>query len=534
MSDFDVIVVGGGAGGGVAAWSFARRGKSVLLLERGHSYPMGWTGRDLLRNHRYSAYGHNTGPELAGNPRVFVNRDGIPKVVSPHQGGYQNNAMALGGGTRVYGAQAWRFHPFDFEMATRYGVPEGSSLADWPLSYQDLEPYYERIEHELGVSGGTPASNMPDRKPYPMAALPMHLRGRRLQEAARSNGWAHQQVPLLINTEPRHGRGACIRCEFCVGFGCPTEAKAGTHNTVIPLVAAQPGCRVRTETRVTGLITNGAGRVTGVRTQNGEEILADAIVLSAGAIETARLLLLSRTAREPNGIGNGRDLVGRNLQGHHYPGAQAIFAEPITDTAGPGPAIAITEFNHGNPGIVGGGMMADDFVILPNAFARDRRKPGLPAYGLAFKEWVRHGYRHSCHISGPVQDIPNPESRVTLDPSTVDDLGLPVARLSGTCHPETVRTQLFMREKAAKWLSDTGAQDVWTFPVALGMSAGQHQAGTCRMGADPSVGVVDPTGKVFGHENLLICDGSVHVTNGGFNPVLTIMATALRNAEMFE
>ena len=536
MIDFDVIVIGSGAGGGVAAWKFAERGKRVLVLERGKMYPPGWTGRDHLRNHRFSRYGHNTGPELEGNPRVFVSPDGAEGVFRPNDGAYQNNAMAVGGGTRVYGAQAWRFHPLDFRMATTYGVPQGSSLADWPFDYKELSPYYELIEWELGVSGDGPSSNMPPRREYPMESLPATYRTRPLQAAADRLGWAHQRIPMLINSRKFGGRGACIGGQTCVGFGCPSEAKAGTQNTVLPKALAKPGCELWTEARVTRLLTDNAGNVIGVVVVCGGqtlEVRADVTVVAAGSIETPRLLLHSRTSREPNGIGNNGDWVGRNLQGHFYPGAFAVFDDLVSDLVGPGPTIAITQFNHGNPGIVGGGMLGDDFIPLPVWFAREARPPDVPGYGPEFKAWVRHNYRRSFHIFGPTQDIPNPESRVTLDPNVLDSLGVPAARLSGTTHPETVRTALFMRDKAAEWLRETGAREVWTKSIGLGMSAGQHQAGTCRMAADPSAGVVDAQGRVFGHENLLICDGSVHVTNGGFNPVLTIMATALRSASLF-
>jgi len=536
MSDYDVIVIGSGAGGGVAAWSFAERGKRVLILERGRIYPPGWTGRDLLRNHRFSRYGHNTGPELTGNSRVVLSPNGQETLANPNDGDYQNNAMAVGGGTRVYGAQAWRFHPLDFRMASTYGVPNGSSLADWPIGYEDLEPYYEAIEWEFGVSGDKPAANMPPRRDYPMESLPETYRTGALRAAAERLGWACQRPPMLINSRPYGGRKACAQGQTCVGFGCSTEAKAGTHNTVLPKVIAKPGCDLWPETRVTRILTDGGERVTGVailREGRAEEVRAEVIVLAAGAIESARLLLLSTTSREPNGIGNNTDWVGRNLQGHYYAGAVAIFEDLVADLIGPGPTMATLQFNHGNPGVVGGGMLCDDFIPLPAWFMREAPPPDVPRYGATFKAWVRENYRRCFHIFGPTQDIPSPASRVSLDASVVDGLGLPVARLSGTTHPETVRTALFMRERAAEWLRETGARQVWTKPVGLGMSAGQHQAGTCRMAESPEFGVVDPNGRVFGHENLLICDGSVHVTNGGFNPVLTIMATSLRSASLF-
>lgn len=535
MSDFDVVVVGSGAGGGVAAWVFAERGKRVLVIDRGRDYPPGWTGRDLLRNHRYSRYGHNTGPEIEGNPRVFVSRDGAESVVQPHEGGYQNNAMAVGGGTRVYGAQAWRFHPLDFRMATTYGVPAGSSLADWPFDSTELDPYYEEIEWEMGISGGPPAANMPARRDYPMEALPATYRTGRLSAVAERLGWAHQRVPLLINSRKYGGRGACIGGQTCVGFGCPTEAKAGTQNTVLPKALAHAGCELWIETRVTRLVTDNAGRVTGVevvRDGKTEMVRADVVVLAAGAIETPRLLLLSATEREPQGIGNNHDQVGRHLQGHFYPGALGVFDDLVADMVGPGPTVAVTQFNHGNPGVVGGGMLADDFIQLPAHFVRDL-PPQVPRYGAGFKAWVRDNYRRSFHIFGPTQDIPNPDSRVSLADSVTDSLGLRVARLSGTTHPETVRTALYMRDIAVRWLREAGAKEVYEKPVGLGMSAGQHQAGTCRMAARPEDGVVDHQGRVWGHDNLLVCDASVHVTNGGFNPVLTVLATALRSARLF-
>ena len=149
MKHYDVIVVGSGAAGGIVACDLAEAGKHVLLLERGRELSFADVGRDHLRNQRLAIYGHNAGPDLNGNPRVFVDPEGRSRIVRPHELDYHNNAACVGGGTRVYGAQAWRFHPDDFRMATRYGIPRGSSLADWPITYETLEPYYERAEWEL-------------------------------------------------------------------------------------------------------------------------------------------------------------------------------------------------------------------------------------------------------------------------------------------------------------------------------------------------------------------------------------------------
>ncbi len=152
---YDAVIVGAGAAGGIVAGVLAEAGKSVLLLERGPKRTFSSVGRDHLRSQRHSPYGHNSGPDdLNGNPRVSVDPLGTTaRIVRPHEGGYDNNATGLGGGTVVYGAQCWRFMPQDFRMASIYGVPDGSSLMDWPITYDDLAPHYERAEWEIGVAG---------------------------------------------------------------------------------------------------------------------------------------------------------------------------------------------------------------------------------------------------------------------------------------------------------------------------------------------------------------------------------------------
>lgn len=530
---YDVIIIGAGAGGGVAAGVLALAGKRVLLIERGRQLSFDEIGRDHLRNQRLSQYGHNAGPDIDGNPRTL--EDG--RVVRPHEPGYQNNAAAVGSGTRVYGAQAWRFMPQDFRMASLYGVPAGSSLADWPISYDDLAPYYERAEWEIGVCGDHQAmTHLPAyNKPYPMPPLPPGTKAQAHQRGLAALGWQSLPVPLLINSIPYHDRPACIRCQHCVGFACPVDAKNGTQVTMIARALSSGSCTLATGAMVERLTTDAGGRVTGIAyfDANGEraEAQAEVVVVSAGAVETARLLLNSATPQEPNGIGNNSDQVGRHLQGHYYPRAVALFEQSVQDWLGPGPSTATCQFNHGNDGIVGGGMLADEFIVLPIIFWKRLLPPDLPRWGAANKQFMRDNYRRVTDISGPVQEIPSPDGRVTIDPKVKDRYGIPVAHLSGTTHPETVRAAQFMLERAQEWQQAAGAVRVWTNTPGLHLSGGQHQAGTARMGDDPAASVVDRWCKVHGHDNLYIADGSVHVTNGGFNPVLTIMALAWRTAE---
>lgn len=538
--EYDIIIVGAGVGGGIVAGKLAEAGKRVLLIERGRKFEkLADVPHDHLRNHRLSLYGNNTDPTLDGVPRVWIDQQGVRRVRRPHEPGYHNNAMTVGGGSLVYGMQAWRFLPDDFRMASRYGVPEGSSLADWPITYDDLAPYYEQAEWEIGVAGDASGHKEKGerRRPYPLPPVrdnPMRLV---LQKGAEKLGLHCGPVPLAVNTVPRDGRAACIECGECVGFSCPTNAKAGSFNTLLPRALATGRCTLVTEAQAEKVQTDSTGRVTGVSyftVEDGEirrhEARAKVVVLSAGAVESARLLLLSANAREPHGLGNNSDQVGRHLQGHDYPSAYGIFPDPIA-VYGPGPSISTCDFAHGNEGIIGGSMLANEFEVLPIIYWRGQLPPGTPRWGLENKRFVRQNYSRTQVVTGPVQEIPSPDGRLTLDREIKDRFGLPVPRFSGTQHPETVRTSEFMRHKSEEWLRASGAQHVWSYPPHSSLNGGQHQAGTCRMGHDPQTSVTDPLARVHGHDNLYIADASLHVTNGGFNPVLTVMALAFRVAE---
>ncbi len=536
---YDVIVVGAGAGGGIVACVLAEAGKRVLLLERGDDYHYEISGkRDHLRNHRLSQYGHNTGPDIDGNPRVFVAASGNRQILKPHERGYHSNAAGAGSATVVYGGQAWRFHPDDFRMASRYGVPTDSSLVDWPISYDELAPFYARAEKEIGVAGsdgwhpGTSSVN------YPMPPGPGYAAHDVLAQGARKLGMTTFAPPLLINTVSRQGRAACIQCGSCVGFACPSDAKNGTQNTVIPRALATGRCTLLLKATAERIETDASGKVIGVSYRRGldgealrHSVQSRCVVLAGGAIETARLLLLSACDKHANGLGNNHDQVGRNLQGHVYSTAFGLFDDYVYDPRGPGVTIASCDFNHGNPGIIGGGMLADDFIMLPVIFWRDALPPDVPRWGSCAKSFMRDNYRRVMAVRGPVQEIPTEQARVCLDSEVKDRFGLAVAKMSGTTHAETIKSATYMLGKAASWLNAAGARRIWSEPPKSRLSGGQHQAGTCRMGKDPRKSVTDSHGRVWGFDNLFVADASLHSTNGGFNPVLTVMALAFRTAE---
>jgi len=532
MKRVNVVIVGAGAAGGIVAKELSTAGLSVVLLERGKWYTPNDCRKDDLRNQRTTVLGNAFGPEDEGNPRVLVDAEGVPHIMLPSEGGYQNNAACVGGGTLSYGAMAWRFLPQDFRMRSIYGAPAGSSLEDWPISYDDLEPYYEKAEYEIGISGddsGTPFHG-PRRRPLPMPPLPPNREFQILEPAAKRLGLHPFPIPMARNSVPYNGRGPCMRCRWCVGFACEVDAKNGSQNTVIPVALATGNCELRTECIAREILTDDRGRARGVAyyDANGrlQEQLSDIVVVSACAIESARLLLNSKSRLFPDGLGNRRDQVGRNLQGHHYTGAIGFFDFDTYDDVGPGASIAISDYNHGTPGLCGGGMLANEFIRLPIQMV-DRMPAGTPQWGLPHKQAMRSFYKRNIVVMGPTQPIPTADARVTLDPTVRDKWGMLVARISGNVHAQTYEIGLVQAQRAEAWLKEAGAAST---VISAGKSttvyAGQHQAGTCRMGDDPQGSVVNRNCQLHDVDNVFVIDSSVHVTNGGFNPALTIMAVA--------
>jgi choline dehydrogenase-like flavoprotein len=530
LKHVNAVIVGAGAGGGVVAKELSEAGFSVALLERG-----GWPRfedhdhDELICQLWYTPVAAAFGPDDKRNFRLVAGPNGTWTRALPSEPSFGNIAACIGSGTASYGAMAWRFMEEDFRMKSVYGSLEGSTLEDWPVTYQDLEHGYERAEWEIGVAGerGSNPFSPPQARAYPMPPYDYNLEGHMLAAAARRLDWHPFPIPMLRNSIPYGGRPACIHCRYCCGFACEVNAKCGTHNTVIPQAIATGNCDVRTHCVVSEIIVDDRARARGVRyfdaNDRSREQSADVVVAAGGAIETARLLLNSRSRLFPEGAGNRHGWVGTNLQGHAYTGAWGLFEEETYDDVGAGACIAICDFNHGNAGLKGGGLLANDFIRLPYFFSRVR-PPGSVGWGKAHKDFQRDFFKRSIAIKGPVQEMPVFEARVTVDPAVKDYWGIPVARLSGNRHPHDIEICRFLASKADLWLKEAGAVQTWMEVPGLGLSGGQHQAGTCRMGDDPRTSVTNKYGQVHDIDNLFVADGSLAVTNGGFNPVLTFMA----------
>jgi choline dehydrogenase-like flavoprotein len=526
----NAVVVGSGAGGGVVAKELSTAGLSVVLLERG-----GWISYDdhtddELISQPIAPLGLSCGPDVTQYRRVIVYPDGSSRIVLPNEPDYNNIAACVGSGTVTYAALAWRYMQEDFRMKSTYGYVPGSTIEDWPISYDDLEPCYEKAEWEIGVSGDDSQNPFapPRKKTQPMPPFSHNRAARLLDAAARRLGFHPFHMPFLRNSIPYGGRPACIRMRNCNGYPCPVNAKCGTQNTVIPVALASGNCELRTHSVVNEIMLNEQGKITGVSyfdKNNRKKIQsADIVVISASAIETARLLLNSKSKFFPSGIGNENGWVGKNLQGHAYPKAFGLFHDEVYDDLGPGSSVAICDFNHHNPGIVGGGYLGNSFFNRPYAFT-DLRPPGAKLWGKEHKEFQRLNYKKLIKVHGPYQEIPRFDQRVEVDPVVKDFWGTPVARLI----PSTIDTDTegcnFIASKAEQWLIEAGAYFTWKSPgTGKEVGAQSHQAGTCRMGNDPKTSVTDKYGRIHPTSNLFVADASLHVTNGGFNPSLTIMA----------
>jgi len=363
-----------------------------------------------------------------------------------------------------------------------------------------------------------------------MPPLPFNTEASMLASAARRIGWHPFPIPMAINSVPYQGRPACIACPHCVGFACEVDAKNSTAVTAIPRALATKQCELRTGCQASRILTSDRGNATGVEYYQAENLVEQpcrAVVVSCSATESPRLLFNSATKLYPRGLGNNHDWVGRNLQGHAYSGGSGLFEKDVFDGLGPAARVACCDFNHALPGgLKGGALIANEFIRLPYLYSRFGLAPGVPAWGLEHKRYVRRHYKSTVALMGPVQEMPVFGCRVEIAPDLKDSWGIPTVRISGQRHPQDRAVGEFIAAKCEEWLKEAGATTTWQIIAGRGVSGGQHQAGTCRMGNDPKTSVVDKYCRIHDLDNVYVVDGSVHVNNGGFNPSLTIQAIA--------
>ncbi len=532
----DVVVVGSGAGGGVVAKELAEAGLSVVVFERGKMY----TTADFDHSEMESQYSMPPayGPAVYPNPRTFRYTDQeTARLVYPGiDGVYGKTAAAVGGATLAYGAAAWRFKREDFRMKSTYGAFPGASVEDWPISYDDLEPYYEKAEYEIGVSGlaGADPFAEPRKKPFPVPPLPINDQGKIIRDAGLRLGWHPFPPPFAILTRPYHNRSACVQCRWCLAHACEVGAKSGTQVSMLPLATATGRCELRSSCFVTKILSDARGRPYGVEyfdsEKQGHEQHADLIVVSCSASESARLLLNSANKFHPRGLGNSSGQVGRNINDHTSADVFGIFEREIPHDKGPGPSIAFNDWNHPRTReIPGGGYIYNYYCTLPIEFA-STRPPGEATWGRAHKEFQKKYFYRYIHLGSNCQAMPQERNCVDLDPKVRDAWGVPVARITHSYAKIDYQIADFVMGKQEQLLKEAGAIKVWRGGNPRG-GVDDHQNGTCRMGSDAKTSVVSSYCQSHDIDNLFVIDGSVFVTEAGYNPSLTIQAVAFRSAD---
>jgi choline dehydrogenase-like flavoprotein len=527
----DFVVVGSGAAGGVVARELAQAGLDVVVLEQGPRF----TAADFRHDEFDYWYNNALTNNPAANPQSF--RKTAAQAAEPvKEVPALIYARMVGGSSNHFTANFWRFHEVDFRERSLLGPIAGTSFADWPIDYAELEPYYTKVEWEVGVSGLAGASpfDPPRSKPYPMPPLPVKSSGVLLERGARKLGLHPFPAPMAIASVPYRGRPACAHCGFCIGFGCEMRAKSSTLYTVIPEAEATGRCEVRSESYVSRVEVDGRDRVTGVsyfdRDRREHFQKARAVVVCANGAETPRLLLMSANARHPDGLANSSGLVGRNLMFNTYAEVGALFEHPLNEYKSVQVTRIVHDFYDTDPkrGFYGGGGLDGRIGPAPIGWSLFSTPPDR-AWGPEFKKLLEAMPR-AMVVATHGTSLPLESNRVDLDPALKDAWGLPAIRVTYKDHPDDLANSRFLQDRAAEIMAAAGALETWKMPV-VESTIGVHLLGTCRMGDDPRTSVVDRHHRAHDVPNLFICDGSSFVTGGRGQPTMTIQALAFRAGE---
>jgi choline dehydrogenase-like flavoprotein len=544
LDHFDAIVIGSGAGGGPVAYVLATNGMKVLVLEAGPCH------LDYLDEPSRQPVPRFSNDELKIEIRSFIE---MHESVEPRTwrtseadgdrmltGNVQNLPKTVGGGCLHADLKMPRFEPTDFQLGTLLaGSFPGTSFADWPVQYDELEPFYAWGERLLGVQGkqGTNPFEGPRSSDYPIPPGPVMYGSTVVGRGLDQLGYTMFPYPTAVNSVPYDERPACVNCGFCSGYPCPSNAKGSTAVTMLRKALLSGNCQLRAETRVVKLVANATGtaidHVEALDPAGGPvQFSADRYVLAASPIEDARLLLLS------GGLGNSSGMVGRNLMFHYQTIALGIFDERVHGYRGRTVAHGFADF-RGKPNdpdhplggiteISGGGFPIGEAAFYARIINQLR---GGRWDGPLFKSLMRQspGRDRVMPLVIQAEDAPQTSNIVDLDPGVVDLDGLPVARCTYKNHAFEVDAGTFYEPKLLDILQAAGARYAAIAPRDA-IPSSQHIMGTLRSGTNAATSVTDPNGKFWDLGNLYASDGSIFPTSSGYNPTMTIVAMALRVA----
>ena len=529
-SDVDFVIIGAGAAGGVVAKELSTAGFRALVLEQGPYLQEKDFTHDELKVVLQGALTN----DHKRQPNTFRKTEQEKARLQPAIG----YGRMVGGGTVHFTANYWRFHEIDFIERSKLGKISGTSFDDWPITYADLEPYYTKVEWDIGVSGLAGANPYdPWRsKPYPVPPLPIKSSGALLEIGARTLGWHAAPAPMAILSSPHNGRAGCVHCGFCEFYGCEVGAKSSSLVSVIRLAEKTGNCEIRPGSYVRKIETDASGRATGVIyfDSRGTEIFqkAKAVVVCANGAETPRLLLMSKSKRFPHGLANSSGLVGKNLMFNAGGVAVGLFEHELNDYKSVVVTRIVHDFYDTDPkrGFYGGGGIDARFAMQPIMFGSIVLLLDIPRWGAGYKAALKEYFNRTMGLVSHTTSLPVQSNSISLDPGVKDAWGLPAVRVTYKDHADDIKTVQFLQDRSVEMLEAASAKKIWKVPVGE-QTFSSHLLGTCRMGIDPKSSVVDKYHRTHDVRNLFIVDGSSFVTSGRGQPTMTIQALAFRMAD---
>jgi len=528
----DFIVVGAGAAGGVMAKELATAGFRVVVLEQGP-----WRHeKDFTHDEVNVMFRSGLTNDHRKQPNTFRKTSGDPAKPQPAV----EYGRMVGGGSVHFTTNYWRFHPEDFRERSALGSIPGADLQDWPITYDELEPYYTRAEWELGISGlgGSNPFDGPRSKPYPLPPMPVKSSGVLFERAAKKLGLHPFPAPVAVISQPYRGRAACVHCGFCESFGCEMGAKSSTLAALIPGAVKTGRCEIRPNSYVRKIEVGNDGRVRGAIyfDDAGREIFqrAKAVVVSANGAETPRLLLMSKSKAFPHGLANSSGNVGKYLMFDNGALAVGLFEHPLNEYKSIVVTRVLHDFYRTDPkrGFYGGGGLDSRFDNYPAGFALDGMPKDMQQWGSEWKRAVGQYYTHMNGVLAHTSCLAVEQNSISLDDNVKDAWGLPALRVTFKNHPDDLRAIQFCAERQKEILETAGAKKIWIDPEAMAETTySRHLMGTCRMGDDPHTSVVNRWNRAHDVANLFLVDGSSLVTCGRQQPTATIQALAYRTAD---
>jgi choline dehydrogenase-like flavoprotein len=500
-----VVIVGSGAGGGTLSNELAQKGIDVVLLEAGPRVEM----EDFVNNEWQSFVNISWLDKrtTSGDWRVARDFPNLPAWI----------VKAVGGSTIHWAGASLRFREHEFKTKTVYGEVAGANLLDWPLTLQELEPYYARAEDKMGVTGTNNIPRLPGNNNYKVLAA-----------GAKRVGYKEFHTGnMAINSEPRDGRGSCQQIGFCFQ-GCKSGAKWSTLMAEIPKGEATGKLEVRPNSQVLQVLHDDSGKVTGVlyADKDGKQQvqMARVVCVAGNSIESPRLLLNSASAKFSDGLANSSGQVGKNYMRHTTGSVYAYFDKPVNMYRGTTMAGIIKDEAKNDParGFVGGYEMETLSLGLP--FMAAFLDPG--AWGRQFTSALDM-YENMAGLWIVGEDMPQEGNAVTLHKSEKDAHGLPIPNVNFDDHPNDIAMRNHAYKQGGAVYQSVGALRVIETPPY----PSTHNLGTNRMAENARDGVVNKHGQTHDIKNLFISDGSQFTTGAAENPTLTIVTLGIRQAD---